>query len=267
MKYRRGRRNTFSLFSFQDIITSVTGIMILITLMMAVDLIQRHEKSPRVHTAQLSERLKDQLAQTLNAINQLKEKIELQNQETLPDGFLDESILENKLSEIQDSRKRADNDSEEIIQVKLTTDHGLVELKKKEAEQQPDMEELEKVKKEVAQKTGKIKKLQQGKRLIYNPVKGASKTPWLVDVTDSTVTVARLGVVSTPQNFSNYLDFEQWISRLSPASNYCMVVLRPSSAKSYEKIFIMLDRQNLQYGYDAIGDKETVIDPQDGAGI
>ena len=50
---RRRRNHTtaaFSLFAFQDIITSVTGVMIMITLLLAVELVNRVEQSPAVQT-------------------------------------------------------------------------------------------------------------------------------------------------------------------------------------------------------------------------
>ena len=47
---RSARQSAFSLFSFQDIITSVTGIMVLITLLLAVELINRTEASPPMQT-------------------------------------------------------------------------------------------------------------------------------------------------------------------------------------------------------------------------
>ena len=61
---RRGRaRSAFSLFSFQDIITCVSGIIILITLLLAVDLSQRKQSSPAVDTAKLAEQLRQAIAQ------------------------------------------------------------------------------------------------------------------------------------------------------------------------------------------------------------
>src|SRR5687767_1677296 len=55
---RRGRGGTpISLFSFQDIITSVTGIMILITLILALEVIQNTEKSPQNRTQELTAEL------------------------------------------------------------------------------------------------------------------------------------------------------------------------------------------------------------------
>lgn len=51
---RRGQNGVaFSLFAFQDIITSVTGIMILVTLILALELLQQMEASPSQRTKEV----------------------------------------------------------------------------------------------------------------------------------------------------------------------------------------------------------------------
>ena len=56
---RRGRnKSAFSLFVFQDIIMSVTGIMILITLILSLEMMERQEESPRERTSEIISQLK-----------------------------------------------------------------------------------------------------------------------------------------------------------------------------------------------------------------
>src|SRR5688572_28379815 len=62
---RRGRGGTpMSFFAFQDIITSVTGIMILVTLILALEFIQKSEGSPKNQTKQITEELTAAVQQT-----------------------------------------------------------------------------------------------------------------------------------------------------------------------------------------------------------
>ena len=69
---RRRRESGFSLFAFQDIITSVTGIMILVTLVLAIELIERTESSPKVMTAQTTDQLKSQIVANEKEIQSLE---------------------------------------------------------------------------------------------------------------------------------------------------------------------------------------------------
>ena len=54
----------FSLFSFQDIITSVTGIMVLVTLMLALELITRVQTSAPAQTAVQTKRVEVTVEET-----------------------------------------------------------------------------------------------------------------------------------------------------------------------------------------------------------
>ncbi|MCA9014472.1 MAG: hypothetical protein KDA77_03990, partial [Planctomycetaceae bacterium] len=68
---RRKKQNKFSLFAFQDIITSVTGIVIFITLLMSLELIQRHPKPAQADSADLIKQLKQQVVQAQQASQML----------------------------------------------------------------------------------------------------------------------------------------------------------------------------------------------------
>jgi len=61
---RKKGGSPFSLFSFQDIITCVSGIIILITLILAVELTQRKQAKPAVETAQLAEDIRRAIEDT-----------------------------------------------------------------------------------------------------------------------------------------------------------------------------------------------------------
>src|SRR5262245_5426312 len=83
---RRGRGGTpISLFSFQDIITSVTGIMILVTLILALDVIRRRQGAPDTQTAALTlelqqaasqaQQVQTTLAATRRQIDELRQQL------------------------------------------------------------------------------------------------------------------------------------------------------------------------------------------------
>ena len=57
MSRRRRRSAPFSLFAFQDIITSVTGIMLVITMLLALELLERTDVAPPQATAAISKDL------------------------------------------------------------------------------------------------------------------------------------------------------------------------------------------------------------------
>ncbi|QDT93667.1 hypothetical protein [Gimesia algae] len=264
---RRRTQNKFSLFAFQDIITSVTGIVIFVTLLMSLELIQRHPKSAHAETADLIRQLKQQLIQNQQASELLQQQIDAENQEIIPEAFQDATTLQQTLTEIRELQQRVSADAAEVTTQKSETEKQLNEIRKSAAERRQEAKEIEDLKNEIAHKSEQLKKLEEGKRLIFRPAKNTPKTHWLVDVSGKTVLVARMGVKSTPQQFASYEEFRNWLIRLSPASDYCMVVLRPETARTYQEIFKMLDQQHISFGYDAIDDQKIVIDPKEGAGF
>jgi len=73
MRSRQKKTSPFSLFAFQDIITSVTGIMILITMTLALDLVQKATSSPRTVTPAIAEQVEVAVAESKQEISRLEQ--------------------------------------------------------------------------------------------------------------------------------------------------------------------------------------------------
>ena len=73
MAARYTRNQAFSLFAFQDIITSVTGIIVLVMLLLSLELIQLEQLSTTLSSSNSAEPLRDaskKLDQEIESINQ-----------------------------------------------------------------------------------------------------------------------------------------------------------------------------------------------------
>lgn len=264
---RRKKQNKFSLFAFQDIITSVTGIVIFITLLMSLELIQRHPKLAQADSAELIKQLKQQLVQAQQASQMLQQQIDAQNQALSSDAFLDATSLKQKLADAEALQQQASENKLSILDQKAKAEQRLNNASQTVAKREQDAKEIQKLKKEIAHKSEQLKKLEDGKRLVFRPAQNTPKTQWLVDIAEQNVQVARMGVKSKPLKFGSYQQFQNWVSGLSSSVDYCMLLLRPDAAKSYDEVFQMLDQRGISFGYDAIDQDKIVIDPQDGAGV
>ncbi|MCA9014471.1 MAG: hypothetical protein KDA77_03985, partial [Planctomycetaceae bacterium] len=189
-----------------------------------------------------------------------------QNQELSPNAFLDAGKLRQKLADSQATQHRVAEDAQSMLDQKVKAEQRLNDASQTATERQQEVEEIEKLKNEIAHKSEQLKKLEDGKRLIFRPARNTPKTQWLVDVARQSVQVARMGMKSKPLKFSSYQQFQNWVSGLSSSADYCMLLLRPDAAKSYEEVFQILDQRGISFGYDAIDQDKIVIDPQDGAG-
>src|SRR5688572_14968092 len=78
-RMRRSTAQPITLFSFQDIITSVTGVMVLLTLLMALELIQRVVAAPTHQTIVQTRQSGQSLAEMRAEITTLRQQLESSN--------------------------------------------------------------------------------------------------------------------------------------------------------------------------------------------
>ena len=121
MTRRRKTQTPFSLFAFQDIITSITGIMILITLLIALELVHSRENSPQHQTPQLNTTIQKQLQETNAAITQLNEQLRQQSRKLNRDAVLSPETLKSRLQAIKENRRQVERRNRELAQLFVKT--------------------------------------------------------------------------------------------------------------------------------------------------
>jgi chromosome segregation ATPase len=110
MARRRSAAPRFSLFSFQDIITCTTGIMLMITLVMALRLVQTSAASAPVQTRKLVEQLDAELANIAEQTEVLADQFE-QQQDVLNSGALvDAATLQSQQNDLDNRQQQARSD-------------------------------------------------------------------------------------------------------------------------------------------------------------
>lgn len=125
---QRGRAGAaFSLFSFQDIITSVTGIMILVTLILALELIQRKEASPTEKTEEIIEDLDSTVAEMQKRI----EVVQRERKKIKPElPHLDRIAIQRDLADVEEANKRLDDQVKELEGQKREAEQRLQEAER-----------------------------------------------------------------------------------------------------------------------------------------
>lgn len=267
MPRRRIGTPVFSLFSFQDIITSVTGIMILITLLMTLELVQRTTQSPQNQTAEVVASLDQQITETREAGKVLRDRVREQQETQSPEVFLSVETLQDRLKDIEERTSRADRDAVALAQQRQTTAAQLSQQQQEQSSRSKEAGRLEELQQKLKDKQRQLQQLSTGNRVVYNPAQGTSKIQWLVELREAEIVAARIGISRTPQQFADIPEFRAWLSQLVSGSHYCMVLIRPAAVETCEEVLQALDKAKIQYGYDAIDESTTVIDPQTGAGI
>lgn len=290
---RRGRISSpISLFSFQDIVTSVTAIIILMTLLLAVELI--HRKVSRAAAAPLSTApLKAAIAQAASEIGNLQKTLEQGAGESVEQAAVTTESLPREIVEIQrqaaalrrelETLRRQETAAQKEMQTVLAqsferrTEHqqvaqiesqtagvqqSIVVQSRENAKQLRRREELDQRRRE-----GK----RPGERRIYNRPPGVDKLPWLVEVDENVLRVAPLGRKQKPEEFTGSAfqspadQFAAWAKSRSTATDYFVLLARPQGIEVLNSLIDKLETRGFDLGFDVIGPEEAVLDPNSGA--
>lgn len=268
---RRDRSQApFSLFAFQDIITSVTGIVILVTLLLTLELLQR-KPVPPAHSAEIARQvqatleiteqtaaaLRAQLAQGDSAAAEMASVSPTRIERSRHEAIQEIEQLEQELSRLQDQLS--------------TATEARDALAAQQFDRADDVKTLEELRAEIDQTTVELEKLKTSNRVIYNPA-DPSQRAWLVDVSSDRLLVALAGEPSRPRTFTGRLlnssvrQFIRWAKAETDSSDYFVLLVRPGALEIYRDLQDQLKTEGREFGFDLIAADATVIDPKHGAG-
>jgi hypothetical protein len=261
---RRQNSAPMSFFSFQDIITATTGILILLALVLALSVIDQGAQSdveiPNATNEQVANRAG--LISEVESLKKLSEEIATETA-SLASATPDE--LKGKLAET----------NEAISRLKQTIKDAQSEL----YSQQQQLEELQNSSTDKAMKTAseklersiketnlKLKDLKSDNRVVYN-FRETTREPWVVQISDAKILAARVGRQEKPRSFNLAADFNQFATSVPDAQQYFVLVVRPDGIENLDSIKAFLFRKRFDVGVELIGESVTVVDPEKGLGF
>lgn len=285
---RRSRASgpAISLFSFQDIITSVTAILILMVLILTLELIARLQKAGAsaadVRTAadlrsvvndleRAIKKLEEDLAERTRragmiaelSSEELRASIEASGEAA---AKLQDTIatLDRDLEKASIERRSAESKLVEIVKQRPETDA----LKQKAGDLSDSAAELAEVNQVEAERLQNLED-RQGTRerspstLVFNSPPGVGPQPRLIDLSAAGVRVLgnRIGgdltfdwpVLGLPPGFVN------WLAALDGQREYVVVILRPSGLPHYDDVCAAIAEGNVGIGTELISESMTVV--------
>jgi hypothetical protein len=260
MRSRRKKTSPFSLFAFQDIITSVTGIMILITMTLALDLVQKATSSPRTVTPAIAEQVEVAVAESKQEISRLEQVLSA----GVGAIHLDARTARKQLKDLKRAREELDQQN-----VSLSSELNAASARKQAVEEQSQSvshETLQQLQAELVASRNQILKLKESNRVVFNKPAGTSKTSWLVQLDKDSVLVAESGKNAAPLEFSTPEEFLGWAGGQDANSMYFVVLIKPSGIRRFGPIRETLQSDGFDLGYDLLSADQTAIDPETGAG-
>lgn len=280
---RRKPTAAFSLFAFQDIITSVSAILILVMLLLTIELVTRRRQqaatdpaASRRQIAATADKLESLVVQLRDDVAERKAQRptrSLVNAQAERERVQKElEATQRRLGETRRARDAASKHTAEVEteateradEIQLLTDlETQLETDSREAEtldqaNRLEQERQEKRKREIADTP------RSGTELVFNPPADSDRRAWLVELSGDGVTVVLLGGDRTERlgrDAAPGSRFGRWLSELTPDGDYCLLLVRPSASDDVEQeVQRGLSDAGIRHGIDLIGEDQTVRD-------
>lgn len=286
MTRRRRSAAAFSLFSFQDIITSVTAILILLVLILVLELLTRRQEvaaaDPAVSRASLQATAAalEALVGTLSAV--------VPQDAVRPLVGRTRSELERDVRIVEDQARQAAADAEAARAVEGRARALAAAAVARLDDAKQVREEVDRMKEEAARVDEEARKLaldnereadrlarkreeivQQpspGAELVFNPPRDADSQAWIVEVSSDGLTAVKLGTNQRRQlgpEVGPGSAAAAWLEELDPGQDHLLILVRPSGIDVVTDVRDLIDETGIPYGVDLIGEDQVV---RDGAG-
>lgn len=258
-RIRRAHANPISLFSFQDIITAVTGIIILLALLMVVELAKRPFQS-RTTAPDPSQHAQDELRQLEERIASMRTLIDsstaftndvaslpgAQIQRTEQDIRKEIAALEAAIAQLGDDERRTISEAD-------LQDAGLASKEALLTSLQDKNQQLKR----------QLDSARRSNQVVYSTDPKASKSAWLVDLRADRIEVGRPKREGIDKTFSSRFDddaFIEWAKQKDRHGEYFVLLVRPDAIRVYEHVSASLRDAGFSLGFDLIDADASVLE-------
>ena len=281
MSRRKDNSPAISFFSFQDIITSVTGIMFLVVLILILMLLMRkdaattpEEREDIRQTEALKEelaKLQEEFADRTKSISDLQKRLDELKKLKLEECPARVASLNAELLSLEQANKAAE---EKALDVKVHLESLKESMANLENLMRMGGEKLKASKEKEALLTAKITELQKKIQAVKKTVRftwqrNSSKTPLLVECSEDTI---RVGTSDAEQPLSVFTEknpeslaknFMKWVEGYDASSHYVLLLVKPAAFTYAELLSYLLQEKGYERGREILPN-DTVEIFQDG---
>jgi len=274
MSSRARSRPRITLLAFQDIIMSVSGILIVLVLLLALEITDEPPpatSAPSVSPLQLSMTVnaarseRQQLEESLRRADLLAKEAARQSPAQIRDQIASlESEIERLFAENIELRAKA----EQLRNEELKT-------KDNESRTKPIHDELAALEAAAANLKREIEDIRKDDRPVFTLPKGFKKDGWLAVIEKNRILIAPIGRRATPLLFEDQAGllasesaadrFLAWTRKEASRESYFLLIVRPDGANDFEEITDSFRGRDVAFGYDVIGRYSPLIHPEKGA--
>jgi len=266
---RRKRRVSarFSLFAFQDIITCVMGIMLLLTLLLCLQITESVSQAADTDAPERVREIGDTVHQLMTELDQLEQQTQNQAQLLTSGALSDRDLLLDEQREQSAERRVAEQELIELDGNANESAERLEELASKSSAELAAMsEEITRQLARARQQNEIAQQLTDGSRVLYTQHSGSSSVCWVVEVSsDSSIQAAPIGKSQPPQSFATINAALQWIRGQHRNGDEFLLLLKPDSRDAIDRLPGTLREEQIPHAFDVIAQDQTALDPTTGA--
>ncbi|MFM8171998.1 MAG: hypothetical protein ACKN81_00485 [Pirellulaceae bacterium] len=266
MSRRRPSAPGISFFAFQDIITSVVGIFVLLTLILVLELATRVASAQRVQQS-FEDIFSDQIASLEQELKQLSERSNfLDQQESLPgskslanrEAAFEE--MKTAIQMLQDQARRLEVENEKIEELLGQQEVAYQQLQVEMQKRVPEKEELNRLLGKLKQLDSKIQELETESPLIFRDQDLQGRTVVILEIGET-------GVQALDLSADRRFTFAQpgaaakvaaWIDGQKSRRLHFFLLVRPNSATLFNELRDALKSSSRSFGYDVVDPSRVV---------
>ena len=259
MGRRKASLNSVSFFAFQDIITSVVGIFVLITLIMALELAQTVENASNKSNEGVSSELLASLASLQDRVKQMQAEFDAQSSAKLAasdfNRFNREELLNDakaRVEQIQQQTTQTQHDLAEVQQSLVDARKIGARLLAQGQAAEAESEELKRVQDQRKRIERYSAVLEIDKPLIFRDRTAEGRWVVLVKLENEEILVADSATAKTLTftDSARQAQFATWVATTALASRQFFVIVKPSGVEDFDTVQNRLDSAGALWGFD-----------------
>lgn len=273
---RRGRSGpAISLFAFQDIITSVTAIVIVIALFLALDLVQRKAAAHAESAAGVAEDLADRIHEMQAEVDELRVEARRTDAIVKEVAQFSPAELQAEIELLQRTIQNLEDEHGKLAERETAWKSREQAVLAAKFDLQPKRVQLERVEKETRTLQERIEQERREDRPVFALPRGFNKAGWLVVIESAAISVAPMGRQSRPIRFEQEglrlingtaVDaFMKWIRAGGHQTAYFLLLVRPGGATQFDELDGRLSVDSISHGFDVIDARQQILHPERGA--
>ena len=254
-----------SLFSFQDIITSVAAIMLLITLILTLELIRQNEHTNTSESVETLTDLQQQLATQQTKLASIRTRMETATQSLTEQPTLTRTEILQESQTLQTELAELRSTSQTLTQREKRSSIKLHAAQDQSQTTSSEMQDIQSLETQLATLRSDVKKMSIGERMIFNPPPVTDRHAWIVDCSPNQAILIPFGWSGKREVFTSTVLHSlknQFLYRLEscdPQREYFVFFVRPGGALLYRQVLAELQTRGYEVGLELIGQDQEIV--------